>query len=52
MAGLGHQDQFAPLRLSACYWFGELTFIGTSLERETCRFLPFAGSALAVFFHA
>ena len=26
MAGLGHQDQFAPLRLSACYWFGELTF--------------------------
>ena len=48
MAAPGHQDQFAPLRLSACYWFGELTFIGTSLERETRRFLPFAGSALAV----
>src|SRR5262245_19337704 len=48
MTAKGHQDQFAPLRLSACYWFGELTFIGTSLERETRRFLPFAGSALAV----
>src|SRR5262249_8507681 len=36
------------LRLSACCWFGELTFIETSLERETRRFLPYARSALAV----
>jgi hypothetical protein len=48
----GHQAQFAPLRLSACSWFGEVTFIGTSLKRETRRFLPFAGPLSRSFFHA
>ena len=48
----GQQDQFAPLRLSACSWFGEVTFIGTSLKRETRRFLPFAGPLSRSFFHA
>jgi hypothetical protein len=43
----GDQDQIAPLRLSACCWFGELTFIETSLERETRRFLAEAHDRLA-----
>src|SRR6516165_4098645 len=46
--GFGASRPVRAAELSACYWFGELTFIGTSLERETRRFLPFAGSALAV----